>query len=171
MKRSWLARVLPFAGVALFAYGLAVTREHREKPAGSEAPAFTLRSVEGAPVSLASLRGRPVLVNFWASWCPPCRAELPDLQALAVSQDGCLEVVGVALQSGGPEDVAAFARRRGVAYPLLMGDDAVARAYGVEALPRSVLVDAQGRIVRSWDGQIDPARVRDAVRALAPARC
>lgn len=171
MKRNWIRRALPLAGVAVIGYALAVTRDQKETPAGSEAPAFTLPSVEGAPVALASLRGRPVLVNFWASWCPPCRAELPDLQALAASQEGCLEVVGVALQSGRPEDVAAFARRRGVAYPLLMGDEAVARAYGIETLPRSVLIDAQGRLVHAWEGQIDPARVREALRALAPVRC
>ena len=164
-----IRRIVPWAGAAAVVYAMAVTHEGKEQPAGTPAASFSLQSVDGATVTLDSLRGRPLLVNFWASWCPPCRAELPDLQALWQAREGCLDVVGIAVQSGSAQEVADFARKRGVSYPLLLGDARVAQAWGVEGLPHSTLLDAEGRIVRSWEGQIDPRQVRAAVHALAPA--
>jgi thiol-disulfide isomerase/thioredoxin len=79
---------------------------------GLSAPAFALPDVEGRSLSLGSLRGRPVLLNFWATWCPPCLAELPALEALAQAHPDCLQVVGIAESSGGADQIAAFARER-----------------------------------------------------------
>jgi thiol-disulfide isomerase/thioredoxin len=147
--------------------------EHSQAPAGTPAAGFTLPDLQGHAVSLGSFSGRPTLVNFWATWCPPCNAELPDLQRLAAEHPDCLSVVGVALESGGADEVAAFARRKGLTYPLLLDDGAVAHSYQVESLPRSVLLDSAQRVVMTWDGVIDPAEVLKQVRALNPGtpRC
>ena len=137
------------------------------------APAFTLLDLQGRPVSLASLRGRPVLVNFFASWCPPCRAELPALQALALSHPDCLQVVGVAESSGDAPAVAAFARERGVTYPVLLDDGTAGVSYSVVTLPHSVLIDGEGRVAGTFDGEVTRTGVEKAVHAIAlPApRC
>ncbi len=162
-------RIVLLAAAGAVAYALAITHDEKQPHQRAAAPTFSLQSTDGATVTLESLRGHPVLVNFWATWCPPCRAELPDLERLWESREGCLDVVGIALQSGGAESVARFAHDRGVRYPLLLGDGVVARAWGVDLLPHSALLDAQGNLVRTWDGQIDPAQVRAAVSGLAPA--
>ena len=131
------------------------------------APLFTLSDLQGRRVSLASLRGRPVLVNFFGTWCPPCRAELPELEKLAKAQPGCLRVVGVAEDSGSAQDVLAFAEKRGLTYPLLLDDGSAGSRYEVTSIPRSVLIDADGKLAGSFAGMVTQAGVEQAVHALA----
>jgi cytochrome c biogenesis protein CcmG/thiol:disulfide interchange protein DsbE len=137
------------------------------RAAGLSAPAFTLPDLRGKPVSLASLRGRPVLVNFFATWCPPCRAELPALQALSLAHPDCLQVVGVAESSGDAATIAAFAGKRGVTYPLLQDDGSAGVSYSVVTLPHSVLIDAEGRVAGTFDGMVSKSGVEEAVHAIA----
>jgi peroxiredoxin len=121
------------------------------------AAALELRDLDGRPRSLGEHAGRVVLVNFWATWCPPCREELPALQALhgELADEG-LVVLGVAVDAGAAEPVAAFAAGRGVGFPLLHdpGGDA-ARRWGVRAYPTSFVVDGAGRLRHvapsAWD--------------------
>jgi len=171
-SKRWL---LPLAGGAVLVYFLSAVPEERAaaKPPGSVAPAFVLPDLHGNPVALDSFRGRPTLLNFWATWCPPCRAEVPDLESLSEAKDDCLTVVGIAIGSGGPEEVGAFARKYGLRYQTLIGNDQVAADYAVRTIPRSVLLDVSGTEAAHWDGVIDPNAVRAAVRALGPApvRC
>ena len=150
---------------------LAIAARHRATSAlsGAPSPSFSLPDLWGAPVTLEAFRGRPLLLNFWATWCGPCRTELPDLQALATGESGCLAIVGIAVNSGSAAQVAAFARARGVAYPILMGDQRVMADYHVDDIPRSVLLDARGHEAAHWVGAISPERVREAVLAIAPA--
>lgn len=136
------------------------------KGAPRPAPAIALQTTDGRAVSLASLRGHPVLVNFWATWCPACRVELGDLEKLSRAAPGCLQVVGVAVDSGSPADVADFARSHGLTYPILIDDGTAGRAYRVAEIPRSVLIDAEGRLVGELTGTISPAGVAKAVAAL-----
>ncbi len=140
---------------------------------GFSAPAFALPDLEGRSLSLGSLRGRPVLLNFFATWCPPCLAELPELEALAQAQPDCLQVVGIAESSGGADAIAAFARDRGLTYPLLLDDGRAGASYSVVALPHSVLIDAGGRIAGTFDGGVTKSGVEKAVHAIAQAtpRC
>jgi thiol-disulfide isomerase/thioredoxin len=156
-------------------YFLAVAPEERgaTKPPGTGAPAFVLPDLQGKSVALESFRGRPTLLNFWATWCPPCRAEMPDLQALSDARDDCLIVVGIAIGSAGAEEVGGFVREHALRYPILIGNDQVAADYSVRTIPRSVLLDSSGNETAQWDGPIDPKAVRAAVRALAPGpvRC
>ena len=140
---------------------------------GFAAPAFSLPDLDARQVSLESFHGRPVLVNFFATWCPPCRAELPELQALAVAQPGCLAVVGVAENSGTAGEIAAFLKERRVTYPVLLDDGRAGAAYSVVNIPHSVLVDAQGKVAGTFEGTVTKAGVERAVLALGPAtpRC
>ena len=115
---------------------------------GFLAPDFALTALEGGDVQLSTLRGKPVILNFWATWCPPCRAEMPELEALWQRyQDEGLLLIGVD-QGENAATVERFARGVvGTTFPLLLDtNQAVGRAYGVRALPTTVFIDAAGRI-------------------------
>ena len=166
MKR--LRRFLFVAGMAVLTYVVAAADgDSREEATHSAAPSFVLSNLSGEAVALKSFRGGPVLLNFWATWCGPCQVELPELQSLSTE---CLPVVGIAVNSGSAEQVAAFAQSRGVRYPILMADPQVLADYSIGAIPRSVLVDAEGRETASWEGAISGEQVRAAVRAADPSR-
>ncbi len=125
-----------------------------------EAPALDLPVLGGDErLRLAALRGRPVVVNFWASWCPPCQDEAPLLQQIAEEEgaDG-VTFVGVSYNDG-TEDAATFARRYGLTYRLVRDvDDRVSRAWGVGGPPETFVLDAQGRGVAHFLGPIDASR-------------
>lgn len=141
-------------------------------PAPGSAPNFVLPAAAGGTVSLEAFRGRPALVNFWASWCPGCRAEMPELEALSRDRPRCLAVIGIAEDSGGPREILAFARAHAITYPLLLDDGRAAIGYGVVGIPYSVLIDAHGRVVRVFTGQITREVVSGAVQRLDTApRC
>lgn len=173
-----LARYLPRALIVLALAGLAALYV-ADRRAGAPlrpparaglAPDFTLADLAGRQVTLSSLRGRPVLVNFFATWCPPCRAELPELQQLWTDKPGCLAVLGVVLDSGDASTVAQFARERGLGYPLLMDDGTAGVAYRVAGIPHSVLIDPEGRLVGTFEGALTARTVASLVER-APGRC
>ena len=115
---------------------------------GGEAPDFTLPALDGgAPVSLADARGRPVVLNLWASWCNPCRKEFPLLKAARAkyAKDG-LEVIGVSYRDI-PSDARAFADSKGATWPLARDPGgALAAAYGVRAIPQTFFIAPDGTI-------------------------
>ncbi len=121
-------------------------------PIGSPLPAIVLPDLSGTPVDLAAFRGRPLLINVWASWCGPCVEEMPELARFADAQDEQgVQVLGLALDTR--EGVQDFLQRVPVGYPIVLDtpgrDDASVRLGNTQGLlPYSVLVDAQGRIVR-----------------------
>jgi len=94
-----------------------------------------------------------VLVNFWATWCPPCREEIPELLQLKKEFQGRLEIVGISEDEDPPEAVLKFARQKGMNYPIVMATEQLIGAYGgVPALPTSFLIDTQGRVVQKHSG-------------------
>jgi thiol-disulfide isomerase/thioredoxin len=113
------------------------------------APDFTLESLDGNNMRLSDLRGKAVLLNFWATWCAPCKIEMPwfvELQSQYGSQG--LQIVGVAMDDSSKDDIAKFAKDMGVNYPVLIGKEAVGDAYGgVPALPESFFIGRDGKIV------------------------
>jgi peroxiredoxin len=119
-----------------------------EAAARAAAPAFELPLAGGGAASLAAARGEVVLVNFWATWCPPCRRELPALQALEAALGGAgLRILAVSVDRGPTEELASFARARELRFPVLHDRESdVARSYGVGAYPTTVVVDRAGRI-------------------------
>ncbi len=133
---------------------------------GKPAPAFTLKTYDGRPVSLADFQGKVVLLDFWGTFCPPCIAALPKLQALHDQHAARgFAVVGVTV-----DDRAAMVKKATakIRYPILQATPQVWSAYKVNALPSLVLVGRDGRIVRRFGGEADPAMMRAEIeKALA----
>jgi peroxiredoxin len=140
------------------------------------APDFTLRAPDGASVALADLRGKVVVLNFWATWCRPCVKELPALQALADRHGGeGLDVVAVNVDRDDPGDVAGYGHRLGLSFALpLDPKGAVRGAYRVRALPTTYLIGRDGRLAgfamgeRPWDGPAAEALVRALLERAPP---
>jgi peroxiredoxin len=136
---------------------------------GSEpAPAFTLRTLAGDVVSLDDYRGQVVLVNFWASWCPPCRIEMPGFERVyrARRADGFV-ILGIATDTHAEQAIRDFVREHDITYPILLADRQVIEQYGgVRALPESFLVDRDGIIRHRIIGYFAEPALRAAVNRL-----
>jgi thiol-disulfide isomerase/thioredoxin len=132
----------------------------------SLAPDFTLESLDGKSVRLSDLRGKAVLLNFWATWCGPCKIEMPwfvELQQQYGAQG--LQVVGVAMDDASKEDIAKFAKDMGVNYPILIGKESVGDAYGgVPALPESFFIGRDGKLVDKIIGLKGKGEIEDTVK-------
>jgi len=131
-------------------------------------PPFTLRDLDGRELSSASMRGKVVIMNFWATWCGPCRAEIPDLVALQEKYRDQVVVVGVSEDEAGPDVVRQFAARFNVNYPIVMKTPELAKMFpGISALPTSFILDRESRIVQKHVGMLNPRTTEYEMRALA----
>lgn len=121
------------------------------------APGFELKDPDGAPVRLADLRGRFVLLNFWATWCPPCVKEMPSMERLAGEMaDAPFTVLGISLDAEGAAKVKPFLARIGVTFPIALDPESeVADAYGANDLPSTFFIDPKGRVVLAAKGERD----------------
>ena len=138
--------------------------------AGSAAPDFELKSLDGKNVKLSDYRGKAVLLNFWATWCAPCKIEMPWFVELNKKyQAQGLVVVGVAMDDSGEGEIAKFAKEEGVNYPILLGKDSVGDAYGgVQFLPSTFYISRDGKIVKSNFGILGESDIEDNIKlALA----
>ena len=138
---------------------------------GTPAPAFQLKTFDGKAVSLADYRGKVVLLDFWATFCPPCVQALPELQALhAKHASRGFAVVGVTVDDRAPLVQKATSRAK-VAYPIVQATPEVWNAYKVNSLPSLILVGRDGRIIKRYGGEADKAAMLAEIeRALgAPA--
>lgn len=155
-KATWRGLILLLAAlgmvwIALSRVPVKPTEARSEQPAapraGYIAPDFTLNTLDGGAITLSDLRGQAVLVNFWASWCPPCRAEMPAIQRVYERyRDQGFTVLAVDLQES-DRQVAAFSSSLGLTFPILMDrDGSVFNRYQVKALPSTFFVDRQGVI-------------------------
>ncbi len=129
-------------------------------------PEYAYRSLTGELLSSDSLRGKVVLVNFWATWCAPCRAEMPMLESMYQRHRASgFVIVGLAVDRAPTADVAAFVRDRGVTYPIAhVGSEAERRFGGVQGYPTSFLLGRDGRILHRVIGPIGPVSLELAVR-------
>ena len=135
---------------------------------GSLVPSYSVVTLEGEPVSEESLRGEVVLVNVWATWCAPCRVEMPLLQAMHERHaPRGFTLLGLSVDRTGPEGVRAFLEERGITYPVAIVGSDVERAFGgVQGYPTSFLLDRQGVIRHAVMGPLGPATLELAVRRL-----
>jgi cytochrome c biogenesis protein CcmG/thiol:disulfide interchange protein DsbE len=136
---------------------------------GRPASDFTIAIWNGTPgqtIRLATLRGQPVVVNFWATWCEPCQQEAPLLSAAWQRYHTRITFVGVAFDTQ-QADGTQFMRRYGIRYPCGAGDGAVlATAFGIPGLPDTIFVDRHGVVVRKDAGQLSAATLAQGIQAL-----
>ena len=140
---------------------------------GERAPDFVLRSLDGRSMKLSEMRGHPVLLNFWATWCAPCRVEMPWLVELDEKyRTQGLQIVGVSMDDpSAVEEISAFAQQRGVKYQLLLGNSATADAYGgVRFMPQSFFIDSDGKITKATTGLTDKKELEDGAKSLIASR-
>ena len=124
-----------------------------KNPATVALPAMT--DLDGRAVTPESLRGKVVLVNFWATWCPPCREEIPDLIKLQDKYRDTLVVIGISQDSIAPQEVKAFATAHRMNYPIVMETEAIDNLFpGVSALPTSFFIDREGKLVKKHAGML-----------------
>lgn len=137
-------------------------------PVLGPAPDWTLTDLDGKPVSFAQFKGKVVVVDFWATWCPPCREEIPGYIEMQkkYGADG-LVIVGVSLDRAGPAKVADFVKKNGMNYPVVMGDDAVVDAFGgINAIPTTFLIDRDGNIRDQKVGAVETAAYEKRILAV-----
>ncbi len=132
------------------------------------APDFTLTSTDGKPIKLSDYRGKVVVLDFWATWCPPCKAEIPDfIKLYSKYKDDGFQMLGVSLDQGGLKDVVPFMKDHGINYPIVLGTDEVVSAYGgIRGIPTTFVIDKKGYVRESFEGYRQASVFEDAVLKL-----
>jgi len=129
---------------------------------------FSVHDLDGRPITSESLRGKVTIVNFWATWCPPCRAEIPDLIALQAKYRDQLQIIGVSQDETGPEVVRQFALAQHMNYPVVMSTPELERVFtGIYALPTSFVIDRNAQVVQKHVGMLNAATTEGETRFLA----
>ena len=133
-----------------------------------DVPPFSVTDLEGRTTSSADWRGKVVLLNFWATWCGPCRAEIPDLIALQQKYPDNLVIVGISEDEAAVSTVKNFAAEQKMNYPIVMSTDAIRQIFkGVVALPTTFVLDRDGRMVQKHVGLLNKSRTEAVTRHLA----
>lgn len=132
------------------------------------APDFTLTDLEGQQVQLSSLKGKKVVLNFWASWCPPCKAEMPDLVEMSKKYQGQVEFYGVNLTTQDTAEKAkGFVEEYGIEFPTLLDERGeVGGRYGVVSIPTSFTIDEDGVVVQRTGGQLSRSAMEEMLQDL-----
>jgi len=143
---------------------LILVQNHDRKPA----PNFTLLDSNGAKVTLASLKGKVVLLNFWATWCGPCQVEIPwFIEFNKTYKARGLAVVGVSMDEDGWKSVKPYLATKKIDYPIVVGTDDTAKAYGgVDSLPSTFIIDRDGKIAFSHTGLVGKDTYETEIRSL-----
>ena len=132
------------------------------------APEWSLQDVEGKKVCSADFKGKVVILDFWATWCGPCRTEIPTFIALQkqYAKQG-LVVIGASVDEGGADVVKPFARKLGINYPVVLADEKTQQAFGgIEAVPTTFIIDRQGQIVKEHLGFADKDEFEKEIKPL-----
>ena len=136
---------------------------------GSPAPDFTLKKIDGGELQLSSLRGKAVIVDFWDTWCPPCRKAMPHLQELSVTYSDDLVIVGVALGREGEAKVRSFVQNHGITFEMVMfnNDQKLIDSFGgIQSIPTTFLIDSDGIIREKWVGGLSKAEYERGIKAV-----
>lgn len=161
--------LLLLASAALVGLVTAACESTPAPPVGEPAPDFELPDLDGSPHRLSEWRGRVVVLNFWATWCVPCLAEMPEFVRMQDElRDQGVQFVGVSHDEGGLDDIRPFAERLEINYPLLPDPemDISAQFGGVQVLPTTFVLDREGAIRASAYGALDRAELLDLLDGL-----
>jgi len=164
VRARWLAGV----GVAVMT-GCSIGRAAEPTEIGAVVPAYAAPDLAGDSTSLASLRGRVVVLNTWATWCPPCREEMPELQAVHEElRSAGVTVIAVSIDArDDAAEIREFLRIAGVTFPVLHdADERISRLFRATGVPETFLIDREGVLRHRWIGQISRDQVRSAARDL-----
>lgn len=177
--RKWLFILALAIGILLIIYGLGLLSQPKppghlpelpksgeektsrgqqiiSKPQeGFSAPDFTLTNLKGETIKLSELRGKPVFLNFWATWCPPCRAEMPLIQNLYQEKGSQLQILTINIQED-PQTIEKFLRKNHYNFPVLLDKQGqVANQYWIKGIPTTFIIDQQGIIRAVWVGALE----------------
>jgi thiol-disulfide isomerase/thioredoxin len=134
---------------------------------GDRAPNFTLKNVDGKDVSLSDFKGKIVLVDFWATWCPPCRKGIPDLVELQNQYQGEFVVIGISLDRETVNDVVPFVKDYKINYPVVYGNEDVSNKFGgIRAIPTSFIIDKDGNIVDKHVGLVSKSVYENKIKEI-----
>ncbi len=167
-KKWWFTASAAAVLGLLLAVMMAEPRDSLAAGTGKAAPDWALKNVDGKTVKLSDYKGKVVILDFWATWCPPCRAEIPSFVELykKYSQDG-LVVVGVSVDEEGPSVVKPFIKRNKIEYPIVMADGKIEQAYGgVEAIPTTFIINREGKIVNKHVGLTSKEEFEKEIKPL-----
>jgi thiol-disulfide isomerase/thioredoxin len=133
-----------------------------------DAPDFTLKDLAGGTFILSSFKGKVIIVDFWATWCPPCRMEIPNFVELySQYKDKGLEIVGVTLDEGGENVVSEFRDKNKINYTLVLGNEKVTQDYGgIRGIPTTFIIDKKGNIVNKHIGYTDKQVFEEEIKSL-----
>jgi len=157
-----------FISIGLICLETASAPAQEASPARTPAPDWKLADLNGRMTKFSDFHGKVLILDFWATWCAPCRVEIPHFVELQKQYgDKGLTIIGVSLDEQGPEVVKKFVKRLGVNYPIVIGDAKVAEAYGgIDAIPTTFVIDRQGRIVSRHMGYDDKTVFEKEIQSL-----
>lgn len=155
-KRILIYGIVALCLVGLYLAGQRAAKKPKPAATGNSAPDFTITAIDGKKLSLSDYRGKVVLLDFWATWCTPCRAEIPafvEMQQKYGPQG--FQVIGISMDDDA-KPVKEFAQKFSINYPVAVGDDKLAQSFGgVMGLPVNFIIDRDGRIVQKFLGATD----------------
>jgi thiol-disulfide isomerase/thioredoxin len=166
--RGLLLVFLPFAAAGMLGAGQQ-ENQHVIRFVGNPDPApdFELKGIDGKPLNLADSRGKVVFLNFWATWCGPCRLEIPDLVDLQKRYSDRLQIIGLDVDDDDVAEIQKYVEENGINYPVAITPADLRTQYGgIPALPTSFVVDTQGRVVQKHVGLFNPQLYETEIRAL-----
>ena len=157
-------KIIQFLLLFLFIQGISIAQ------VGTKAAGFSLKNTDGKSVKLSDFKGKIVILDFWATWCPPCRKGIPDLISLQKEYNGKVQVVGISVDTETKADVPGFIKSYGINYPILYFTDEVVKAYGgIEGIPTAFIINRNGEIVDKHVGLVRKSVYTELIDKLLAA--